>query len=146
MSTASEIAVAIADRIASITLVNGYATPIGTRVYRGKRRLDESAIPCAVIFEGDDAPADEQRSKAKIEAHFIIEGFTQCDPDNPNDAAHLVIADLKKAVFGGDLSFGGKVRDVRYLGRTIQPREDGMSTVAASVEITVTYVENLASP
>jgi hypothetical protein len=146
MSTASEIAAAIAARVATITLANDFATPIGTRVYRGKRRLDESAIPCAIILEGDDAPADEQRARAKIEANFIIEGHTACDPDNPNDAAHLIIADLKKALFAGDLTFGGKVRDVRYLGRTISPREDGMSTVAAAVEITVTYFEHLANP
>ena len=146
MSIASDIAEEIAARVADISALNGYATNLGARVYRGKRRLDESAIPCAVIVEDDDTPIDEQRGRAKIEAHYMIEGHATCDPDNPNDTAHLIITDLKKAIFSPDAGFGGRVRDLRYLGRNISPRDDGASTVAASIEIALTYVEDLANP
>lgn len=152
MSTANDIALAISARIAQITTANGYATNIGARVLRGRRRLDPSMMPCAVIIERDDAVADFQPSnrdpRAKVRQPYILEGHTECDPDNPNDAGHLIIADIKRAIFSEEIRFGAdqKVIQVRYVGRTIAPREDGVTVVAAAVEISVEYVEHLATP
>ena len=59
------------------------------------------------------------------------------------DKAHDIIADLKRAIFSGDMTFGGPVRKVEYKGRAIVTREDGFNAVAAAVSIDLTFSENL---
>lgn len=147
MSTADKIATELAARLAQITIANGYQTDIGLRVYDGRRNLDESHMPCVVMVEDDDDPAGLQAPNAKTAMPWLLEGHAACDPDHPNIAGRKIIADLKKAVFSGDLTFGDK-RAVacRYGGRSIAPRTDGLALVSASVTIVVDVVENLASP
>jgi len=146
MSKASAIAVEITSRLQGISIANGYATNIGARVYRGKLRLDETNLPCVVLVEGDDDSGSQQIKNCRTEAVYMLEGHAVCDPDNPNDVGHLIVADLKKAIFSGDITFNKTVLECRYAGRSIEPREAGLSLVAASIEISVTFVENLASP
>lgn len=147
MSTADKIAAELAARLAQITIANGYQTDIGLRVYDGRRNLDESHMPCVVMVEDDDDPAGMQAPNGKTAMPWLLEGHTACDPDHPNVAARKIVADLKKAVFSGDLTFGDK-RAVacRYGGRSIAPRVDGLALVSASVTIIVDVVENLAAP
>lgn len=146
MSKASTIAAAISARLATITVANGYSTDIGLTVFRGRRKLDESHIPCAVLVEGDDRIDAAKRDEVKTVQQYFIEGHAECDPDNPNDTAHLILADIKRAVFGGDTTFGNTVRNLNYAGRSIQPREDGLAIVSASIEIGAEFVEQLSNP
>lgn len=147
MSTADKIAAELAARLAQITIANGYQTDIGLRVYDGRRNLDETHMPCVVMVEDDDDPAGMQAPNGKTSMPWLLEGHTACDPDHPNAAGRKIVADLKKAVFSGDLTFGDK-RAVacRYGGRAIAPRADGLALVSASVTIVVDVVENLAAP
>ena len=73
---------------------------------------------------------------------------THHQPAQPNDKAHLLLADLKKCIFGVDPTTYGLVRpsDLEYVGRSIGVREDGSTYVAASITIRISYVENLANP
>lgn len=146
MSTASIIAAELTARLQQISPANGYLTEIGARVYRGKLRLDESHMPCVVIVEGEDTSASAQAARCKTEATYLLEGHAACDPDHPNDMAHLIVADLKRAIFAGDLSFGRRAIACRYVGRDISPRTDGLALVSAHIEIAIEFVENLASP
>ena len=68
------------------------------------------------------------------------------DPDRPNVAGRQIVADLEKAVFSGDLTFGQGVVSAIYKGRHIATREDGLKLASAAVMIELTYVENLAAP
>jgi hypothetical protein len=146
MSTASEISDLLASRLAGINITNGYQTDIGERVMLGRRRLDESHVPCAILVEGDDTPKSEQRDRVLLEVIFMLEGHSSCDPDNPNVVAHKIISDLKKSIWSTDTTFGNRVKNLRYLGRQIQPREDGQATVAAGIEISLEFTELLSSP
>lgn len=146
MSKAADIASALADRLAGISIENGYLTDMGLRVYRGKQRLDESNIPCSVLVEGDDETQEQDDADVRLYQGYLIEGHAECDPDNPNDTAHLIISDLKRAIFSGDLRIGGLVSGIRYKGRVIDPREDGLKLVSAAIEIDVNYSEDLANP
>lgn len=151
---ASDLAVYITQRLALITTANGYHTNIGQSVFRGKRAKVEEQIPCAVIIEGEDHPGDSGRDSQMIEQDYVVGGYVECDPDNPNDAAHLVIKDLKKVLFGdhggtgrpigGAHTFGGRVKSVEYKGRDIGPRPDGVAIVFAVVHFTVKFSEILA--
>ncbi len=146
MTHARDIALALDTRLRGIAPAAGYRTPMGERVYRGRRRLNEEHIPCIVLIESDDEPQDHRPGRVKLAQRYLIEGHTPCDPDNPNDAAHDILSDLKRAIFAGDDTLGGLVRTLKYLGRSIEPREDGLSLVSASIEIEVDYIEDLSNP
>lgn len=147
MSKAADIASALSNRIALISGVNGYATDIGQRVFRGRMVIDQSEVPCTVLVEGEDRKEDDSgKNLVKLAQRYIIEGHAVCDPDQPNDAAHNVLSDIKRAIFGGDRRLGNMVSEIRYIGRNIGPRPDGTALVAASIEIEVVFVEDLTNP
>lgn len=140
-----DIAADLAARIAGITVANGYRTDIGSTVFAGRRRLDDSHMPCAVIVEGEDTPTAQQPGKVRIEARYAVEGVAACDPDDPNDVGRAIVADIKQAIWGGDITFGRRVVSIDYRGRTIAPREDGAAMVSAAVEFSLSFAETLAS-
>ena len=45
-----------------------------------------------------------------------------------------------------DVTWGRRVRRVKYHGRDIGPRADGAAFVLASIEISVEFAEDLANP
>jgi hypothetical protein len=145
MSKASTIAQTLATIIGTIRTANGYATDIGAQVFRGKRKLDESDPPCSTIFEGEDMEQAQQGPAVRLRQRYVVEGVSTCDPDNPNDAAHAIIADIKKAVWRNDEPFGVGV-EVRYAGRSIGTREVGSTLIAAAIELEIVFAENLANP
>lgn len=145
---AADVAAEIATRMAAITVANGCETDIGLRVFRGRRKIEDDMVPCAVLIEGSDVVRDQpgKLPTASIDQSYVLGGYVACDPDNPNDAAHAVIRDIKRAMFKGNATFGKSVLHVKYKGRDIGPRTDGVAIVFAIVEITVTYVEDLTNP
>lgn len=151
MSIANDIALAVFARLQTITVANGYSTDIGLKALRGRKRLDESYLPCVVLIERPDSPEKQSMQRdplVKVGQKYVLEGHAICDPDNPNDMGHQIIADIKKAIWKEKLTFGAdlKVYTVMYEGKTISPREDGMAVVSAAVEISVEYVECLSNP
>lgn len=149
MSKAAALALVITQRVQQITLANGYATNIGDRVFRGKGSLNAEDLPCIVLVEGDETVADQKGAKINSSVVFMLEGHDVCDPDQPNDKAHQIIADLKRAVFSGDLTLDGKLKDkqqIDYRGRTIGARPEGGDIIAASIAFAITMVDDLAAP
>jgi hypothetical protein len=152
MSKAKQLAQALSDRLATISVANGYLTDIGTTVMRGKLDFDEKELPCIVIVEGDDEVLDERDTDARVNIPFQIEGHDIGDPTNPNDKIHDILADLKRAIFGTDTTFGGLIRASRgtpglhYRGRIIYKRDAGTANVAAGIRIDCEITENLANP
>ncbi|WP_041646656.1 hypothetical protein [Aromatoleum aromaticum] len=152
MSKADTIAAAIATRLQTIRIANGYATDAGAAVYRGRTSFDAADVPCITIAEPEDE-IEEQRDHpdgdgADLIARlpFTIEAFAACNPDAPNVAGHQLVADIKRAIFSADITLGGLAVTLRYLGRTIAPREPGARIVTVAVKIRVGYTENLAAP
>lgn len=152
MSKAKQLAAVIYDRITQISVANGYLTNIGAKVFRGKRTADEKDVPMSFIVEGDDEPLSQQGNEVRIAIPFAVEGHDVCDPDNPNDKVHDIVSDLKRAIFGGDRTFGGLVRgnnggqSLQYMGRTIGEREDGATVVGAAILFKAEILENLSNP
>ena len=151
LHTAEDIGTELSTRLAACTVALGAESDLGTRVSPGRRRIDDTMIPCAVVIEGDDVPdRGNVKTSYKLDQRYVLYAYVPCDPDNPNDAAHAAIRDLKRAVFNtdgaADPKLGGLVRDCVYLGRDFGPRADGASFVLAAVEVGVEYVENVANP
>lgn len=145
LTKASDIAQYLTELLGTVKQANGFHTDIGLNVFRGKRAKADEAVPCAVIIEGEDHPGESAgREAIKITQDYVLGGYVECDPDNPNDAAHLVIKDLKKVLFGQGPRLGGRVAAITYRGRDIGPRPDGVAIVFAVVHISVTFAETLA--
>ena len=145
LTKASDIAEYLTTLMETIKVADGFHTDIGLTVFRGRRKVDDDMVPCGVLIEGEDRPGDNVgREAIKIDQDYVLGGYVTCDPDNPNDAAHKVIKDIKKAVFGQGPRLGGRVTSVKYQGRDIGPRSDGVAIVFAVVHITITFAETLA--
>ena len=144
MSTAKEIGTALAGNLATITSVNGYKTDMGLRVYKGRRSLDDSLTPCAVLAELPDQVADAipHGTLILVKQRYVIEAHVPCDPNNPNDAAHDAIEDIKRMIFGRE--HHAQIRTLNYVGKAILPRQDGSAYVGASITIECTFKERLA--
>ena len=145
---ATEIATELAARLATITLANGFNSDIGLNVLRGRRRIDDNQVPCAVLIEGPDTPSSGPGKLPTVEVvqSYVLVAYHECDPDHPNDKGHELIKDLKRAIFSDGVTLAGQVRRVHYRGRDIGPRGDGVGIVSATVEIDVDFVEDLTNP
>jgi hypothetical protein len=148
---AADVAGEIVTRIEKLTIALGAETNIGVTVHQGRRKLPGTDdVPCAVLIEGDDSVDDTagrtMTALIKVSQSYIIDAFDVCDPDNPNTKAHAMIRDIKRALFHDGRTFGGRVVEVKYLGRDIGPRPDGVALVQARVMIEVSFAEDLANP
>lgn len=149
INQAKELGLFIADRLRGVTVVNGFRTDIGRVVYRGRRNIEGGAdTPCAVLIEGLDTVQDTNPSAALIVQEYAVSAYLPCDPDNPNDAAHDAIHDIKRALFtvqrpSNTPNFEGRVKKVEYKGKQIGTRSDGEAIVQAVVNFDVTFAEAL---
>lgn len=155
LNRARDVALHINSLLQQITVANGYETDIGIKVFRGKRKVDDRSVPCGVLLEGDDAPGGTQGDGGQVVTQsYVLGGYAPCDPDHPNDTAHKIISDLKKAVFQrvdltkvesiqGTTTFGGRVKNVVYAGRNIGPMAESSAVVFGVIHIDVTFVERL---
>jgi hypothetical protein len=146
-----DVANEIATRLSGISIANGYETDIGLRVQRGRRSVPaDDEPPLVQLVEGSDDVLDESgrnsKSLIKVEQPYVLDAFDRCDPDNPNVQAHKMIRDMKRAIFADGRTLGGRVFEVKYLGKDIGPRPDGAALVQARVAISVSFAEDLASP
>ena len=147
-----DIANEIKARLAAIRTANvGCETNIGVRVQHGRRKVPaDDELPCVQLVEGnddmDDAAGRTRSALVKVRQAYVIDAFDKCDPNNPNVKAHAMIRDIKRAIFAGDRTFGGKAHEVNYLGKDIGPRPDGQPMVQARVVIEVAFAENLSTP
>ena len=148
-----DIAKYLTEVLQSITLANGYPVEF-PRVYRGRLKHDEDRVPYAVLIEGEDRVGGDPANlkDVAITQDFVLGAYVTCDADNPNDAAHVAIRAIKKAVFTSDLARkqqagarggNGRVKSLTYKGKDIGPRADGKAIVFAVVHIEVTFAEDL---
>ncbi len=148
-TTPRQVAAALAARLATITTANGFITDIGTKVFRGKKALEESDAPCVVLVEGNDHPKEQTRKGLHLTQTYFFEAHDVCDPDHPNDKAHDMLEDLMRVVFSDDATafsaLGGLVKSMQYKGRTIGTREDGAAVVFAGIQIDVEYAQALGA-
>lgn len=145
---AGDLGAYLTELLAEIRVANDYETDVGQRVFRGKLKHDEDLIPYCTIVEGEDRPTEQGLDQVSVVQQYAVGAYLKCDPDNPNDAAHKAIRDIKRVIFTRGEGparprLGNRVKSVRYLGKDIGPRADGAATVFAVVHFEVTYVESL---
>jgi hypothetical protein len=156
MSKAHQIALAVFERLQTIRRAAGYRTDLGARLYRGRTSISDETLPAAVITQGEDEIEAQAVTHKKSTGNEVI-----CNvllpmsidivapaehPDHPDDTAHAFVADIKRAVFSGDLTWGGLATHTRYMGRLFNPPEPGSNLITARVNIRIGYIEDLAKP
>lgn len=149
LKRAEDVAQELQLRTQRITKAQGAETDIGGNIFRGRRKIDDSQVPCLVLVEGLDSPMpgpSKRNPGVKTRQSYVLVGYDKCDPDHPNDKAHAMIRDMKRAVFHDGATLGEQVIGVEYQGRDIGPRGDGVAIVSATIEIIVEYEESLQNP
>lgn len=143
----------IRERLEEIQEDNGYNTNAGNNVYRGRVFLDrDSELPAITIVETEENPAtaDVSGSLVRETVNYQIRGVAQADPDNPLDQGHVLVADIKKALFRAptiDMErLDGTITNLSYTGRGIFPPEDGSRYVYVEVYLEVTHGEQFGNP
>lgn len=143
LNKASEVAELLTQKLTEITKANGYLTDIGVAVRRGKRNVEDEEAPCSVLVEGEDRVVDSGPTQVTVDCDYAAVAYMPCDPDNPNDAAHKAIKDIKRVLFGGGPRLDNRVKAITYKGRDIGPRADGKPLVMAVVHFTIRFAETL---
>lgn len=144
----ADIAAHLSARLAGITKATGAETDLGVTVFRGRRNVEESHVPCSVLIEGNDSVTDRpgRLPAAAITQRYVIAAYVPCDADHPNDAAHAAVRDIKRAIFTTGTTLEGRALRVLYKGRDIGPRADSRPIVFVTVDIDVEFVEDLTNP
>lgn len=135
-----------AERLATCTAAQGAETNLGAAVYRGRRKVSDDMMPCAVLVEGAEDRKPDQAGRSttvKLDVPYMLHAYVPCDPSNPNLAGHAAKRDLKRAVFRGEPS---TTRLITYHGADIAPRADGAAFVLVALAVSVEVVEDVANP
>ncbi|MCB1890370.1 MAG: hypothetical protein KDH20_22380 [Rhodocyclaceae bacterium] len=150
MSKAFEVYEALFARVQQIDTVNGYATDVGIKAFRGRIGLQDDEGDCVTLVDLQDSSAAKP-GRLSVEhlvtTRYAVEGHAACDPDDPLVVGHLLLADIKRAIWGPkDPTLGVGAKDLRYIGKAIEPPGEGGAMVVVTVELEVSFAEDLASP
>lgn len=150
--TQLQILQAIAARLQSITVANGYATNAGAHVNLGDEWPDEADLPALTLHEGHLAPNGYGLVRAqgragadamKMRGEYTVEGIADCTGTDTYTAAHALIADIKRALFAGSgLSFGDQAGDHKLEGHGVIPRQRGSNRVSVAVLGSYFYIDH----
>lgn len=156
MSKANDIVKRLVERLRTIRQDAGFATNAGLSVTRGQPAASGSSPVALFVFELEDQVEAQHGDGSgdthgeKVSANVLlpieIEGVADCDADDAADVAHALVADIKRAVFGGDMTWGGLATHTKYIGRTIDPRASGTNAATVRVQIRIGCSEDLANP
>lgn len=127
-----------------------YNTDAGKRITRGRKRISkEEAFPLLILHEGEEEVVKRVGpDRVQNRLNLTVEGWVKADPINPLDDAHLLLADIQKSLFPAleSRNNAGLIVQVQYLGRVIDPPEDGSRSCSVSVLLAIDWTEHLTDP
>lgn len=158
----------ITELLQGITLANGYQHDLSTvddvvRVYRGRTSFgNETDLPALNILEPlnpDREPAvTDQGAQQKDKWVLLIQGWALDDEANPTDAAHYLMADVKKRLAEMTREsdhyqpknplymLGGMVAGVFIEPGTVRPPDENSSRAFFYLRIVLDVTEYLIDP
>lgn len=160
MSTiAQRIRAVLVARAETIRQVDGYATDMGLRVYRGASPLqfapaDLEIGPVLIIgpdAEGQESAVQRVGRKQRNELRIAATALMLADDLNPLDAADTLLADLKTGLLPPDATAerdaaGVLGEAIEYAGSRYELPGPGEQIVTAEMILTCRYAEARGQP
>lgn len=151
-----------------ITVANGYHCEVGENVFRGRMTFGATdPLPCIALMEPPLQPEPQVRQPQGAGARasqcdLYIQGFAIDDKKNPTDPAHLLLADIKKAIASewkkvqkvpvqkpDEILFGvprRRILDLDADGGLVRPSDDISSKAYCYLLLRFSLVEDWANP
>jgi hypothetical protein len=151
MTKAFTLLTSLIPRLMEIRAANGYATNAGSSVLLGPvpRQPDETYPFCRLHeLNGTVETPMPHRPTGRLRVQFMAEAYAdEADAANVYATGHLLIGDLKKALFGDTTrDLNGLAIDAALESYNLVPPEDGSSVVIAQVRGSYTFTEDFRAP
>jgi hypothetical protein len=151
MTRAYDLLASLVPRLQAVRLANGYATEAGQSVLLGPIPAQAGErMPYIRVHETDAAADDAMRNRpqAKLRVQFLAEAYAeQKDAAQIMATGHVLVGDLKKALFGDALrDLEGRVIDAQFEGYRILPPDEGSATLVAQVRGSYIFVDHFNAP
>ncbi len=137
---------AVLARLALITTANGYTTNIGAHVLRARKKIDDTELPCAVVWSGDES-GEHKYGELACKMTLKIEGIVAFGNDDPSVIGEKIMGDIKKNLLDPAWTRSPDYIDaLHYTGGAVETPDDGQITVGAAVSFELTHTEKLGDP
>lgn len=153
MDSIAERALAeVARRLESITVANGYSTDAGLRVFRARRSISKTDLPCVVVWAGQEAieNGDGSHLAYSVVLSIIVDGHVMANQLTTGKTVEGLRADIKRAVLSdrsGALSDSvGNIGLLAILSSDGAPRDDGGESETVAVQFSASYREAHGNP
>lgn len=145
------ILMALADKLESILIANGYNTNAGQNVMVDPEALDADAlsVPALRLFE-QEATAEQRlpnTTQCRVRTTYVVEAVHEVpNTANHTQEAHKVVADICNALFSGKVVLERLPIQLAYEGHRILPRQAGSKSVVIQVRGSHVSAESFAQP
>lgn len=136
---------ALTARIESISEADGFNFTLAGNVFRGRLMFSDQSDPIPLVAINEAPLPDDPIATPASGTQWVgpwnlyIQGWVDDDIKNPTDPAHLLMADVRKAIAierrkalpkNDILGMGGRVMDIRFGGCSVRPAEEFVSAYA----------------
>lgn len=143
---------AVIARLELIQVANGYHTDAGLKVFRARRSLGKTDLPCVVVWDSGEEPVGESGNgnsrSITVLQRIGVEVHAAADRDETGEVLGLLKEDAKRAllIYDGLADDDGKLGVVEYEGAEPIPREDGGVSEAIRLNTAMKYPEARGNP
>lgn len=153
---------AITESLSQINPENGYVNDLSSAVFRGRLYFGENdPLPMVSILEPplppDPIHSPAGSAKQVTDWDMLVQGFVADDPVNPTDPAHVLLADVRRALalerakeIDADepnmFGMGRAVRSLHLGSPVVRPSDDISAKAYFYLPITIKVAEDLSDP
>lgn len=151
VTKAYDLIASLVPRLQAVRTAGGYATEAGRSVLFGPvPQQPGEAYPFIRLHEVDASTEASvaNRPTARMRVEFMAEAYAeQTNATLVMFTGHTLIGDLKKALFGDPTrDMNGQAITAQVEGYSVQPPEDGGSTVIARVRGSFSFTDHFNEP
>lgn len=131
-----------------ITTGNGYATGIGARVLRARKKIDPPEVPATVILPGEET-AEAKYGKYSCKMIMRVEGVMVFGNSEPSVISEKILGDIKKCILSDSWTRSPDyISGIVYTGGGISepPDDDQATTTGAYANFEVSYISKRNDP